>query len=108
MNYTTIRRRLEAMGAAVDPGLKVVSVLLPDGSIVKRDAAEWWEHRNEWPLADFDHQDNRGGLVVCLVFAQILDSGIPKAKKAGNVAEVQRLTKERDDMLNLYFGDAER
>ena len=81
---------------------------LPDGTRQNMSAAEWWEHRREWGLSDFDHQDNRGGLVVCLVFAAMFDESIDQAKADGDAAEVDRLTKERDEMLNLYFGDGEQ
>lgn len=105
MNHDAIRKRLAALGAIITPGDKVVSVDLPDGTRQNMSAAEWWEHRREWGLSDFDHQDNRGGLVVCLVFAAMFDESIDQAKADGDAAEVDRLTKERDEMLNLYFGD---
>ena len=107
MNHDAIRKRLAALGAIITPGDKVVSVDLPDGTLAKISAAEWWEHRRELGLSDFDHQDNRGGLVVFLVLADLADEGIDKAKADGDAAEVERLTKERDEMLNLYFGDGE-
>lgn len=107
MNHDAIRKRLAALGAIITPGDKVVSVDLPDGTRAKISAAEWWEHRREWGLSDFDHQDNRGGLVVCLVFAALADEAIDQAKADGNAAEVARQTEERDAMLKLYFGDGE-
>lgn len=107
MNHDAIRKRLATLGEFFTPGGKVVSVELPDGTRQNMSAAEWWEHRREWKLSDFDHQDNRGGLVVFLVLADLADEGIDKAKADGDAAEVDRLTKERDEMLKLYFGDGE-
>ena len=39
-----------------------------------------------------------------LVFAEIMDHGIPEAAARGDAAEVERLTSERDFMLRGYFG----
>ena len=107
MNHDAIRKRLATLGEFFTPGGKVVSVELPDGTRQTMSAAEWWEHRREWKLSDFDHQDNRGGLVVCLVFAALADEAIDRAKADGDAAEVARQTEERDAMLKLYFGDGE-
>lgn len=108
MNYDAVKKRLAALGAILSPGENSISVCLPDGTRTKVDAAAWWEHRREWKLARLDQQDNRGGLVVCLMFADLFDEGAAEAKAAGNTAEVERMTKERDDMLKLFFGDDNR
>lgn len=107
MNHDAIRKRLAALCEIITPEDNLVSVVMPDGTRQRISAAEWWDHRREWKLSSFDEQDNRGGLVVFLVLADLADEGIDKAKANGDAAEVERLTKERDEMLNLYFGDGE-
>ena len=101
----TIKKRLAALAEKITPGDKVVTVEMPDGTRTKKSAIEWWEHRKEWRLSDFEHQDNGGGLVACLVFAALFDDGIIEARAAGDAPEVERLTDERNEMLKMYFGD---
>jgi hypothetical protein len=103
-----IKTRLELLEKALRPKAQVVTVELPDGSKAQKPAAEWWEHRREWPLASFDDQDNSGGLALLLVFADMFDHGIEEARGVGDTTEVERLTAERDDMLQMYFGRPEK
>ena len=98
-----IKKRLEAIEKNLPPRHKTVTVELADGTQAKIDAAEWWKHRHEWKLSDFKSQENRGGLVVCLMFADMADDGIARAK---DKAEADRLTEERDQWLKMYFGRA--
>lgn len=99
-----IKRRLAELERLIAPrGLEVV-IENKDGTRERKRAVEWWEHRREWTLADFDYQDNRGGLVVCLVFASLADEALDKAKAEGNTDEIRRMEQERDEMLKMYFG----
>lgn len=82
-----IKKRLAYLQKILGPSDQLVTIEHPDGSREKKSAREWWEHRKEWGLADFQHQD--GGLVVLLMLAAMADD-------AGN-------TEERDDMLERYF-----
>lgn len=97
-----IKKRLEALEASLGGKAKVV-VIEEGGRYVKVDAAAWWENRHEWRLARWDHQDNGGGLVVCLFLAGLLDDGVKKAAAAGDVAEVERLSQEREDLLEKFW-----
>ena len=105
MNHDAIRKRLAALEAILQPGDNRVSVDLPDGTRAQISALEWWDHRKEWKLSDFDQQDNGSGLVVCLVLAALADESIERARADNDAAEVERLTKERDEMMDMYFGD---
>ena len=100
-----VKRRLAMLERTLVRTEQTVTIEQPDGTLAQKRAAEWWAHRHEWPLADFDHQDNKGGLVVYLVFAAMADEGIIKALDSGDLSEVERLTEERDAMLKSYFGD---
>ena len=84
-----IKKRLAYLQKILGPRDQLVTIEHPDGSREKKSAREWWEHRREWALADFQYQDNSGGLVVLLMLASMADD-------AGN-------TEERDDMLERYF-----
>lgn len=84
-----IKKRLAYLQKILGPSDQLVTIEHPDGSREKKSAREWWEHRLEWGLADFQHQD--GGLVVLLVLAAMADD-------AGN-------TEEREFMLERYFNE---
>lgn len=101
----TIKKRLAVLERLAAPKSIMVSVELPSGKIDKRSAHEWWEHRREWPLADFDKQTNEAGMVIFLVLAALADEACEKAEQAGNREEAERLAKERHDMLVSYFGE---
>ena len=83
----SIKKRLAYLQKILGPSDQLVTIEHPDGIREKKPAREWWDHRKEWGLADFQHQD--GGLVVLLMLAAMADD-------AGN-------TEERDDMLERYF-----
>lgn len=100
-----IKKRLAELKRQLTQSDQAVTVVLPDGTREKRLAADWWEHRHEWPLADFDHQDNEGGLAVLLVFAKMFDDGAAEARASGDDPETERMEEERDAMLTLYFGE---
>jgi len=87
----SIKKRLAYLQKILGPSDQLVTIEHPDGSREKKSAREWWEHRREWALADFQYQDNSGGLVVLLMLASMADD-------AGN-------TEERDDMLERYFNE---
>ena len=84
-----IKKRLAYLQKILGPRDQLVTIEHPDGIREKKPAREWWEHRKEWGLADFQHQD--GGLVVLLMLAAMADD-------AGN-------TEEREFMLERYFNE---
>lgn len=102
-----IYRRVAALEHILKPGRQVVTIELSNGTLEEKNAAEWWEHRHEWPLANFDNQDNSGGLVVLLMLARMADDGATEARENGNTSEAERYEQERDNMLTLYFGEKE-
>ena len=102
MNKSTMQR-LAILEALLSPSALTVTVELPDGCLMEKDALEWWAQRKQYPLADLEHQENRRGLVVLLIFADMLDAGIAEAKAKGDDEQADQMTKERDSMLNLYF-----
>ena len=85
----SIKKRLAYLQKILGPRDQLVTIEHPDGIREKKPAREWWEHRKEWGLADFQHQD--GGLVVLLMLAAMADD-------AGN-------TEEREFMLERYFNE---
>lgn len=99
----SIKRRVAELKKLLDHHSPSVMVEWPDGTRSEKSAAEWWEHRHEWSLADFEHQDNSGGLVVLLMLASMMDDGAKEAKAEGNIQEVERLTKEREELLKMYW-----
>lgn len=105
MKYDALKKRLDTLIVKLSPGEKIVYIELPDGTREKKSAAEWWDNRHEWKLADFRHQDNSGGYVIFLVLAGMSDDEIETAKTAKDKEAVKRLTKERDELLKLYFDE---
>jgi hypothetical protein len=103
----SIKKRLTSLERLLAPKDGGVMIELPNGRREKKSAVEWWAHRNEWPLADWKYQGNEEGLVLFLAYAAIADKGIEDAKAEGNASEVERLTRERDESLKKYFGDAD-
>ena len=99
-----IKKRLQALEKAILPYSKDVVVELPNGTIARKSAVEWWNHREEWPLADLGRQNNSGGLMACLIFAALADEAIEKAAADDDALEAERLTAEREEMLKKYFG----
>ena len=100
-----VKKRLAALEKLIKPVELAVAVEMPDGSIIRKSASEWWENRHEWPLADFDRQDNRASPVLCLSLAKMADDGI---KTANSAEEVAYLENERDEMLRRYFRESVR
>ena len=96
-----IKKRLQALEKAILPYSGNVVVTLPTGENAVKSAVEWWEHREEWGLADFRQQSSRSGLVAYLVFAALADEAIEKAESPH---EAENLIAERDFMLKAYFG----
>lgn len=98
-----IKKRLAELEQLLAQHSPSVVVEWPDGTLSEKSAAEWWEHRREWNLADFDHQDNTGGLVVLLMLAALMEKGAEDAKTEGKTQEVERLTKECEELLKMYW-----
>lgn len=98
----TIKNRLDALKAIIQPKSIMVAVELPDGRTATKNACDWWEHRREWPLADYDRQTPEAGNIVFLVLAALADEAIQKATSQD---EIENLEKERHDMLVYYFGN---
>ena len=93
----SIKKQLAELEKIFTPPANIVRIVKPDGQITEVDALDYWQHRNEWHLATWEKQ--RGDTpVFYLVFAEILDHGIPEAAARGDAAEVERLTSERDFM----------
>lgn len=101
MNKSIINRLkvLEAV-AVFDAG--TCTVVMPDGTHEKKKAAEWWDNRDKWHLASWEEQDNRCGLAVCLMLADIADRAIKEAQEHDNQEEADRLSAERDNMLDMF------
>lgn len=99
----SVKKRIAALEKLIQPIELTVAVEMPDGTIIHSSASDWWEHRHEWPLADFDSQDNRASPVLCLVLAKIADDGIENANSA---EDVKYLENERDEMLRRYFRES--
>lgn len=96
------KKRLAILEKLTAPKSIMVSVEMPDGRIVQKNAYEWWENRKLWPLASWSKQTKEAGAVACLVLAAMADEA---AYKAEDQEEVKRLEDERTFMLKMYFGE---
>ena len=99
MNYAAIKKQLAILDKILTPRPLVVTVEI-NGRCIEKLASEWWQHRDEWRLADFNKQKGNG-IVVCLVLAEMFDEAIKTEK---NKDEAARMKEECNAMLDIYFG----
>ena len=82
-------------------------VELPDGTKAEKTFFEWWNHRREWFIADFEKQTDTAIKVMYRIMAALADEAWIKASQTTNKKKAAVLAREHRAITIAYYGDKE-